>query len=140
MITWNNLDTLASFKELSNVKKVNLVEAMTGENGAERVKNYSVPMAAGLAYNYAAKQVDDKLLEDLQKLADEAQLTEKFEALYNGEVINTGEKRMVLHHLTRGQLGEAVNADGTDKRAFYKEQQQKITDFGKKISQNYRKF
>ena len=67
-------------------------------------------------------------MEDLQKLADEAQLTEKFEALYNGEVINTGEKRMVLHHLTRGQLGEAVNADGTDKRAFYKEQQQKIAD------------
>ena len=30
MITWNNLDTLESFKELSNVKKVNLVEAMTG--------------------------------------------------------------------------------------------------------------
>lgn len=55
MSTWNNLDTLESFKELSNVKKVNLVEAMTGENGAERVKKYSVPMAAGLAYNYAAK-------------------------------------------------------------------------------------
>ena len=51
MSTWNNLDTLESFKELSNVKKVNLVEAMTGENGAERVKKYSVPMAAGLAYN-----------------------------------------------------------------------------------------
>ena len=32
MITWNNLDTLESFKELSNVKKVNLVEAMTGRN------------------------------------------------------------------------------------------------------------
>ena len=72
MITWNNLDTLESFKELSNVKKVNLVEAMTGENGAERVKNYSVPMAAGLAYNYAAKQVDDDVLEGLKKLAKEA--------------------------------------------------------------------
>ena len=58
MITWNNLDTLESFKELSNVKKVNLVEAMTGENGAERVKKYSVPMAAGLAYNYAAHKAD----------------------------------------------------------------------------------
>ena len=66
MITWNNLDTLESFKELSNVKKVNLVEAMTGENGAERVKNYSVPMAAGLAYNYATKQVDDEVLEGLK--------------------------------------------------------------------------
>ncbi len=28
---------------------------MSGENGAERVKNYSVPMAEGLTYNYAAK-------------------------------------------------------------------------------------
>ena len=133
MITWNNLDTLASFKELEKVERVNLVEAMTGESGAERVKNYSVPMAEGLTYNYAAKQVDDKVLATLAKLADEAQLAEKFEALYNGEVINTGEKRLVLHHMTRGQLGEAVEADGVDKRAFYTEQQAKIADFANKV-------
>ena len=123
MITWNNLDTLASYKELFNLEKVDLKEAMSGENGAERVKKYSIPMAEGLSYNFAAKQVDDKLLEALAKLAEEAQLTEKFEALYNGEVINTGEKRRVLHHLTRGQLGNAVEADGADKRDFYTEQQ-----------------
>ena len=133
MITWNNLDTLESYKELSNVKKVNLAEVMIGENGAERVKNYSVPMAAGLAYNYAAKQVDDDVLEALKKLAKEAQLTEKYAALYNGEVINTGEKRLVLHQLTRGQLGDTVTADGVDKRAFYVEQQQKIADFANKV-------
>ena len=133
MITWNNLDKLASFKELEKVSKVNLVEAMTGENGAERVKNYSVPMAEGLAYNYAAKQVDDAVLTGLKNLAEEAQLAEKFEALYNGEVINTGEKRLVLHHLTRGQLGDTVTADGVDKRAFYKEQQDKIADFANKV-------
>ena len=133
MITWNNLDTLASFKELEKVERVNLVEAMTGESGAERVKNYSVPMAEGLTYNYAAKQVDDKILAALAKLADEAQLAEKFEALYNGEVINTGEKRLVLHQLTRGQLGEAVEADGVDKRTFYTEQQAKIADFANKV-------
>ena len=133
MITWNNLDTLASFKELEKVERVNLVEAMTGESGAERVKNYSVPMAEGLTYNYAAKQVDDKVLAALAKLADEAQLTEKFEALYNGEVINTGEKRLVLHHMTRGQLGETVEADGVDKRTFYTEQQAKIADFANKV-------
>lgn len=133
MITWNNLDTLASYKELFNLDKVNLKEAMSGENGAERVKNYSIPMAEGLSYNFAAKQVDDKILEALKKLAEEAQLTEKFEALYNGEVINTGEKRRVLHHLTRGQLGNAVEADGTDKRAFYTEQQRKIAEFAGKV-------
>ena len=133
MITWNNLDTLTSFKELENVERVDLVKAMAGENGAERVKNYSVPMAEGLTYNYAAKQVDDKVLAALAKLADEAQLTEKFEALYNGEVINTGEKRLVLHHMTRGQLGETVEADGVDKRTFYTEQQAKIADFANKV-------
>ena len=125
MVTWNNLDTLASFQELSKVERVNLVEAMSGENGADRVKNYSVPMAGGFSYNYAAKQVDDKVLAALVKLAEEAQLAEKFEALYNGEVINTGEKRLVLHHMTRGQLGDAVTADGVDKRSFYVEQQER---------------
>ncbi|MDO5344581.1 MAG: glucose-6-phosphate isomerase [Lachnospiraceae bacterium] len=133
MVTWNNLDTLASFQELSKTERVCLAEVMSGEQGAERVKNYSVPMAAGLAYNYAAKQVDEQVLEALVKLAEEAQLSEKFKALYNGEVINTGEKRLVLHHMTRGQLGDAVTADGVDKRAFYVEQQEKIADFANKV-------
>ena len=70
MINWKNFDSLASYKEIADVERVNLAEAMTGENGAERVKNYSVPMAAGLAYNYAAKQVDEKVLTALEKLAE----------------------------------------------------------------------
>ena len=133
MMNWKNLDTLASYQELENMDKVNLAEVMSGSEGAERVKNYSVPMAAGLNFNYGAKQVDDKVLEGLAKLAKEAQLTEKFAALYNGEVINTGEKRRVLHHLTRGQLGETVKADGVDKRAFYVEQQKKIAELANKV-------
>ncbi|TJX53480.1 glucose-6-phosphate isomerase, partial [Soehngenia saccharolytica] len=104
-----------------------------GENGAERVKKYSTPMAEGLAYNYAAKKVDDNTLAALAKLAEEAQLSEKFAALYNGEVVNTGEKRLVLHHMTRGQLGDAVEADGVDKRSFYVEQQNRIADFANKV-------
>lgn len=133
MVTWNNLDTLASYQELPKVKKVNLAEVMSGENGAERVKKYSIPMAAGLSYNYAAKQVDDDVLAALVKLAEEAQLSEKFKELYNGAVINTGENRLVLHQLTRGQLGDAVVADGVDKRAFYVAQQEKIAEFANKV-------
>ena len=133
MITWNNLDTLDSYKELSKASRVNLAEVMSGENGAERVKNYSIPMAEGFSYNYAAKAVDDDVLDALVKLAKEAQLAEKFKALYNGEVVNTGEKRLVLHHMTRGQLGDAVKADGVDKRAFYVEQQNRIADFANKV-------
>ena len=133
MITWKNLDTIDAYQELTKVARVNLAEVMSGANGADRVKKYSVPMAAGLAFNYASKQVDDQVLAALAKLAEETQLTEKFEALYNGEVINTGEKRMVLHHMTRGQLGEAGEADGVDKRAFYVEQQNRIADLANKV-------
>ena len=133
MITWNNLDTIPAYQELQKGKTVHLAEAMTGEKGAERVRKYSIPMAAGLAYNYAAKQVDDEILKSLAKLAEETQLIEKFQALYNGEVINTGEKRKVLHHMTRGQLGEAVVADGVDKRSFYAEQQKKIAELAEKV-------
>ena len=133
MINWNNLDTTTAYQELLKVAPVSLAEVMSGENGADRVKKYSAPMAAGMAFNYAAKQVDDKVLEALAKLAEEMQLSEKFEALYNGAVINTGEKRMVLHHMTRGQLGQAVVADGVDKRSFYVEQQQKIAELANKV-------
>ena len=133
MTNWKNLDTLDSYEEMKHAERVNLAEVMSGENGAKRVQAYSVLMAAGLTYNYAAKQVDENVLSVLSKLADEAQLTEKYKALYNGEVINTGEKRLVLHQLTRGQLGDTVVADGVDKRAFYVEQQEKIAEFAKKV-------
>ncbi len=133
MINWSNLDTLKSYEELSQVKRIDLVDAMTGESGAERVKKYSVKMAAGLDYNFAAKEVDDDILKALDNLAKEAQLSEKFEALYNGEVINTGEKRKVLHQLTRGQLGEDVMADGVNKREFYEKEQKRIAEFADKV-------
>ena len=106
---------------------------MAGENGAERVAKYTAPMAEGLSFNYAAKQVDDTVLTALTELAEEAQLAEKFEELYNGAVINTGEKRLVLHHLARRQLGNDVVVDGVNKREFYVSQQEKAADFANKV-------
>jgi glucose-6-phosphate isomerase len=133
MADWKNLDRLSAFDALKAVNRTDLVKDMSGESGVNRVKKYNVKMAAGLTYNYAAKQVNDEILEKLVALAKEAQLSEKFKALYNGEVINTGEKRMVLHQLTRGQLGDNVTADGGDKREFYVAQQKKIADFANKV-------
>ena len=134
MIAWNNLDTLKAYQSLkNNAEPVDLTKEMAGANGAKRVQEYSVPMAAGLAWNYAAKAVNDSILKKLAELALEAQLSEKYAELYNGAVINTGEKRLVLHQLTRGQLGNPVMADGTDKRAFYAEQQAKMAAFAKKV-------
>ena len=133
LITWKNMDTLAAYAELQAADKVCVSCAMSGENGAERVKNYTVPMGAGMDFNYAARPVDDKILSILEKFAAEQQLVEKFAALYNGDVINTGEKRLVLHHLCRGQLGENVVADGVNKREFYVGEQNRIAEFAGKV-------
>ena len=133
MVSWNNFDKLNAYRKLQSVSPVNLPEVMAGENGAERVASYSVPMGGGLQYNYAAKAVDDTILNVLAELAEEAQLTEKYAELYNGAMINTGEKRLVLHQLTRGQLGEDVIADGVNKREFYAGVQSKIAEFAKKV-------
>ncbi len=133
MIAWKNMDSLASFGKLQNVKPVSLAAAMSGEDGAQRVKAYTVPMGGGMDFNYGARPVDDGILSVLSEFAKEAQLTEKFAALYNGEIINTGEKRRVLHHLCRGQLGQDVVADGVNKRDFYLGEQKKIADFANKV-------
>ena len=134
MADWTNLDQLNSYQALiADPTRVDLRAALAGEEGGQRVRNYTVPMACGLAYHYGAKQVNDAVLEKLAALAEEAQLKEKFAELYNGAMINTGEKRLVLHHLTRGQLGNPVIADGVDKREFYTEQQKRIAAFTEKV-------
>ncbi len=134
MANWNNLDTLTAFRELAAARdRVDLTVAMTGEGGAERVEKYQVKMACGMHYNYAAKEVNDDILAGMQSLAKEAELTEKFRELYNGAIINTGEQRLVLHQLTRGQLGEGVIAEGVNKREFYATQQKKIAAFAEKV-------
>ena len=133
MTAWKNMDTLAAYQALKTAPKVDLKAAMSGEEGAQRVRRYTVPMGAGLDFNYGARPVDDGVLALLADFAKEAQLTEKFAELYNGAVINTGENRLVLHHLCRGQLGDAVVADGVDKRAFYVAQQTRIAELANKV-------
>ena len=99
MVSWKDFDSLSSYETLQSLKNhVDVKKELSGENGAERVRKYNCEMAAGLNYNYASKEVDEVVLKALQELSDEAQLTEKFEELYNGAIINTGENRLVLHH------------------------------------------
>ena len=134
MISWKNLDKLAVYDRFLALKgRVSLPEAMSGEGGAERVAKYSVPMGAGMKFNFAARAVDDEVLAVLAELAKEQQLVEKYAELYNGAMVNTGEKRLVLHQLCRGQLGGDVIADGVNKRDFYVGEQKKAAEFAAKV-------
>ena len=69
MINWNNMDTLQAYKVLQKAKKTNLKKVMNGNNGANRVKSYSVQIGAGLEFNYGARPVDDEIINILAGLS-----------------------------------------------------------------------
>ncbi len=105
-------------RELATQKGISLKSLLS----AERIADFYVEMAGGLYYNYAAKLVDEKVLDALAHFADEMELLAKFRELACGERVNTGEGRKVLHHLARGKLLAPVLEDGKDLGTFYREQ------------------
>jgi glucose-6-phosphate isomerase len=96
---------------------------------AARVEQCRVPMAAGLTYSWAAKAIDSEVIPLLQELAAEQELIAKYQALLSGEVMNTGEKRKVLHQLLRGELGKPVVENGRDIGAFYRKELDRFCAF-----------
>ena len=129
---WKNFDKYEAYNKLKEKKELSLKELLS----AKRVKEYLIDTALkeeSLSYSYACKKVDDQIINTLQELADECQVIEKYKLLLDGEFINTGENRKVLHHLLRGQLGKTVNHEGVNLGEFYKEQQGRVYEFAKKV-------
>ncbi len=128
-VQFRNFDSTDSYAVLQKLPVPSLNEILT----TERVSACTIPAGGGLSFNYAALPVDDKISTALADLAEEQQLIEKYRALLDGERMNTGENRMVLHHLTRGQLGNAVEENGQNLRSFYEDQLDRISTFSKEV-------
>lgn len=129
-IEYKNLDATKAFAALRNARKPG---PLANHLSAERIASHELSVGAGLRYNFAAKWVNDEILGILYELATEQQLSAKFAALAAGEIMNTGESRMVLHHLLRGQLAGSVVREGKNLRAFYTEQQSRIRGFAEEV-------
>ena len=107
-----DLDKTKAFSALNECQKASIKSLLS----ADRVKNASVALGGGLTYNWAAMPVDCCVIKALQALSDEMELVEKYKALLSGEMMNPGEKRLVLHQLTRGNvLNAEVIADDENK-------------------------
>ncbi len=125
---YTNLDALASFSALRDTAPVEIRKVLD----KERISSYSIPVTASLTYNYSAMPVDEAHMRIFQNLAEEQELIAKYNALLSGEIMNTGEKRHVLHHLTRGRVlgaSSTVKSDGVEKGRFYAEQLAAIAEF-----------
>jgi len=134
---WKNLNECEAFKRLKELPVPKIALLLKRADSAKRVKEYSVPIISSLHYNYAAKKVDENVLKVLQDLSDEQELTKKYELLLTGAMINTGEKRLVLHHLTRDEssfsLIHCENGKPRNMHGFYQKELEKVRCFVEQI-------
>jgi len=129
-LSWENLDETDSFSQL---KRIDEQIDLARELSRDRALSWKIDSGAGVSFYYGASLLSSSHIDALGKLAEEQELLGKYRALLDGEVINTGERRRVLHHLTRGQLGKDVVEDGINLREFYKEQNARVREFSEGI-------
>jgi glucose-6-phosphate isomerase len=127
-LSYQNLDEALAFEKLQTISPWDVTQL-----SPRRLRENIIPAGGELSYCYGAKAVDDSTLRLLSDLAEEQQCIEKYLAVARGEVMNTGEKRMVLHHLTRGVLDQEVSQDGKNLREFYEEQRKRFGDFARGV-------
>ncbi len=129
-LKWKNLNDTDAFTQLRRTDTLfNPADDLT----EERVNSWKVSAVAGITFYYGASMLTEIDISRLQALSDEQNLIGKYKAVINGERINTGENRRVLHQLTRGQLGKDVVENGENIRSFYEEQNTRIRDFSGKV-------
>jgi glucose-6-phosphate isomerase len=68
--------------------------------------------AAGLYLDYSKNRVTDETIALLLRLAEEAGLRARIDAMFRGDKINVSEKRAVLHVALRAPRGASIVVDG----------------------------
>jgi glucose-6-phosphate isomerase len=73
-----------------------------------------VAEGAGLHLDYSKHRITDETIQLLLKLAEEAGVPERRDAMFRGEHINVSEDRAALHVALRMPKGRSLVVDGTD--------------------------
>jgi glucose-6-phosphate isomerase len=66
----------------------------------------------GIYFDYSKNRVTDETLQLLVRLAEQARLRERIDAMFRGEKINVSEKRAVLHVALRAPKGASIVVEG----------------------------
>ena len=80
---------------------------------ARRFQRFSLD-SCGLLLDYSKNLIDERGLELLIQLAEQAGLQESIANLFNGEQVNASEDRAALHTALRSPIGRRLQVDGHD--------------------------
>src|SRR5690348_5322717 len=103
---WNALD-----RHAKRTRKQHLRELFAAD--PERGTRMTAE-AIGIYFDYSKNRITEKTLTLLLELAEESGLRTRIEAMFQGEKINSTEKRAVLHVALRAPLGTSIVVEGKD--------------------------
>ena len=89
--------------------------------------------AAGLYLDYSKHRITDETMRLLLRLAEEAGLRARIDAMFAGEKINVTEQRAVLHVALRAPRGESIIVDGKNVVPGVHEVLDRMADFSNRI-------
>jgi glucose-6-phosphate isomerase len=87
----------------------------------------------GLFFDYSKNRINSQTLKLLIKLADQAGLKNRIEAMFTGEKINVTENRAVLHVALRAPKGSKIMFDGANVVPQVHEVLDRMTDFSNRV-------
>ncbi|MPV35853.1 glucose-6-phosphate isomerase [Georgenia subflava] len=126
--TTSQWQALAAHAEQQRDVHLRELFAADGDRGTNLVAE-----AADLYVDYSKNRVTDETLALLQDLARTAGLSERIEAMFRGEHINTTEDRAVLHTALRAPRGTNLVVDGQDVVADVHEVLDRMSAFAEKV-------
>eukprot|EP01025_Chloroclados_australasicus_P014852 TRINITY_DN1702_c0_g1_i2.p1 TRINITY_DN1702_c0_g1~~TRINITY_DN1702_c0_g1_i2.p1 ORF type:complete len:846 (-),score=82.03 TRINITY_DN1702_c0_g1_i2:2094-4358(-) len=101
-------EQLSQHKE--EIERTHLKELMVDEPRTDAlIKEHN-----GVLIDFSRQRATQETLDLLIKLAEECNLKEKIDAMFNGDRINSTEDRSVLHVATRARRDQKINVDGQD--------------------------
>jgi glucose-6-phosphate isomerase len=101
-------------------------------NDPERFERYSLE-SCGILLDYSRNRFDQRCLSLLFDLARQAGVEEWRERMFGGELINTTEKRAVLHTALRNRSGTPVYCAGEDVMPAIQRVLEQMRDFTRRV-------
>ena len=128
---WQNLENLAIQIKSQHMRDWFATDPQRAENFTQ--------VACGIELDFSKNLITNEVMQALQALADECQVSKKSQAMFAGEIVNHTEKRAVLHTALRNFSGKPVLVDGKDVMPEVLACQQKIQDFVTSVHSGDRK-
>lgn len=98
----------------------------------ERASRFSA-RACGMLLDYSKNRITDDSLRHLLALTEECGLRDQIRAMFDGETINTTERRAVLHTALRSQSDLPVVVDGHDVLPAIREVRARLYAFARRV-------